>query len=186
MTDQQIIRLYWQKDERAIQETDKKYGTYCRSIANHILNNEEDAEECVNDAYFQVWKVIPPQKPKRLGLFLSRITRNLSFNRFNARTAAKRGGGEMEAVLDELEECIAGSADVEGAYLAKELENSIHRFVKSLPERDGNVFIQRYFFTKSTEEIAEKYGMTTNHVMVTLSRTRQKLRKYLEQEGYVI
>ena len=102
MTDQQIIRLYWQKDERAIRETDKKYGTYCRSIANHILNNEEDAEECVNDAFFQVWKVIPPQRPKRLGLFLSRIIRNLSFNRFNARTAAKRGGGEMEAVLDEL------------------------------------------------------------------------------------
>lgn len=184
MTDEQIISLYWQKDERAIQETDKKYGAYLRSIAMHILKDSQDVEECLNDAYFRVWKAIPPTHPDRLNLFLARIMRNLSFNRYKVRTADKRGGKEVDAVLEELEECIPGNLNVEDSYLEKELKICIRQFAEALPERECNLFVRRYFFTESIREIASRYQMSENNVMVSLSRTRKKLKKYLEQEGY--
>lgn len=184
MKDNQIVELYWQKNTDAITETNNKYGVYCFAIANNILHNKEDSEECVNDTWLNAWNAIPPQKPRKLQIFLARITRNLSFNRFNARTAEKRGGGEIILVLDELAECIASESDVESAYVAKELGQSIKLFIRALPERDGNVFVRRYFFTESTAVIAKRYGLTENNVMVILSRTRKKLKTQLMNEGY--
>ena len=113
MKDNQIIELYWSRDENAIRETNQKYGNYCFTVADNILHNREDSDECINDTWLQAWKAMPPQKPARLRIFLAKITRNLSFNRFNARTAQKRGGGEINFVLDELAECIASESDVE-------------------------------------------------------------------------
>lgn len=184
MEDSRIIELYWQKNADAISETAKKYGPYCFSIAENILHNAEDSEECVNDTWLRAWNAIPPQKPDVLRMFLAKITRNLAFNRFNARNAQKRGGGEIALVLDELGECLGG-ADTEGAYEAKELRKCIRRFVRSLPEREGNVLARRYFFAEPVAEIAKRYGLSENNVMVILSRTRRKLKAHLLKEGYL-
>lgn len=185
MEDSRIIALYWQKNADAIQETNSKYGAYCFAIADNILHSREDAEECVNDTWLNAWNAMPPQKPARLRPFLAKITRNLAFNRYNARSAGKRGGGELVLVLDELAECLAAESDVEDICAAKELEQCIREFVRALPARDGNVFVRRYFFTEPVAEIAGRYGLTASHVMVILSRMRKKLRAHLVKEGFV-
>lgn len=185
MEDSQIVELYWQKSEDAISETVNKYGAYCFTIADNILHSAEDSEECVNDTWLHAWNAMPPQRPNVLRMFLAKITRNLSFNRFNARSVEKRGGGEIPLVLDELSECLAGGADVEAAYEVTELEQCICRFVRALPERDRNVFVRRYFFTEPVASIAERYGLTANNIMVALSRTRKKLKHELMKEGYL-
>lgn len=184
MEDQKIIELYFQRNTDAIKETDNKYGSYCFAIANNILHNNEDSEECVNDTWLNAWNAIPPQRPTILRMFLAKISRNLSFNRFEARNAEKRGGGEIHLVLDELAECIANESDTEDEYLAKELEEIIRIFVRELPEREGNIFIRRYFFTEPISMISKRYGMTDNYVTVILSRIRKKLKGRLEKEGY--
>lgn len=184
MEDSQIIELYWKKNTDAISKTADKYGAYCYAIAENILHNHEDSEECVNDTWLHAWNAMPPQKPNVLRLFLAKITRNLSLDRFNVRNAEKRGGGEVTLVLDELVECFNGGADTETAYEAKELRQCIRRFVRSLPEREGNVLVRRYFFAESIADIAQRYGLTENHVTVMLSRTRKKLKAHLLKEGY--
>lgn len=185
MEDSQIIELYWQKNADAISETSSKYGAYCYTIANNILHSAEDAEECVNDTWLNAWNAMPPQKPNVLRMFLAKITRSLSINRFNARSAEKRGGGEIILVLDELVDCLAGKISVESEYEVKELEQCIRRFVRGLTERDGNIFVRRYFFTEPVSAIAERYGLTENNIAVILSRTRKKLRLKLAKEGYL-
>ena len=184
LEDNQIVELYWQKNADAISETAGKYGAYCFAIAENILHNTEDSEECVNDTWLHAWNAIPPQKPNVLRMFLAKITRNLAFNRFNVRNAEKRGGGEVALVLDELGECLGG-ADAEAAYEAKELRQCIRRFVRALPEREGNVLVRRYFFAESVAGIAKRYGLSENNVMVILSRTRGKLKAHLLKEGYL-
>jgi len=185
LEDSQIIELYRQKNADAIPETASKYGAYCFAIAEKILHNTEDSEECVNDTWLHAWNAIPPQNPKVLRLFLAKITRNLSFDRYNAQKAEKRGSGETALVLDELGECLGGGADAEAAYEAKELREAIQRFVRSLPEREGNVLVRRYFFVEPVADIARRYGLTENHVAVILSRTRKKLKAHLQKEGYL-
>ena len=184
MEDDQIIELYWQKNADAISETANKYGSYCFTIAENILHNTEDSEECVNDTWLRAWNAIPPQKPGVLRIFLAKITRNLAFNRFHARNAEKRGGGEIALVLDELGECLGGT-DAEAAYEAKELRQCIRQFVRSLPEREGNLMARRYFFAEPVADIAKRYGLSENNVMVILSRTRKKLKAHLLKEGYL-
>lgn len=185
MEDSQIIELYWQKNADAISETSSKYGAYCYTIADNILHSIEDSEECVNDTWLHAWNAMPPQKPNVLRMFLAKITRSLSVNRFKARSAEKRGGGEINLVLDELADCLAGGTNVEAEYEVKELEQCIRRFVRGLPERDGNVFVRRYFFTEPVAAIAKRYGLTESNVTVILSRTRKKLRLKLAKEGYL-
>ncbi|MCM1188309.1 MAG: sigma-70 family RNA polymerase sigma factor [bacterium] len=184
MEDRQIVELYWQKNTAAISETADKYGAYCFTIAENILQNAEDSEECVNDTWLHAWNTMPPKRPNALRMFLAKITRNLSFNRFHAKNAKKRGGGEITLVLDELSECLAGGMNVEAAYEAAELEECIRRFVRALPERDRNVFVRRYFFTEPAAAIAKRYGLTGNNVTVILSRTRKKLKQELTKEGF--
>ena len=184
MDDSQIVELYWQKNADAISESAKKYGLYCFAIAENILHNTEDSEECVNDTWLHAWNAIPPQRPGVLRPFLAKITRNLSFNRLNIRNAQKRGGGEIALVLDELGECLGG-ADTESAYEAKELRLCVRNFVRSLPEREGNVLVRRYFFAEPVADIAKRYGLSENNVMVILSRTRRKLKAHLLKEGYL-
>ena len=184
MEDDEIIELYWQRNADAISETAGKYGAYCFAIAEHILHNAEDSEECVNDAWLRTWNAIPPQRPAALRVFLAKITRNLAVNRFHARNAEKRGGGEIALVLDELGECLGG-ADAEAAFEARELRQCIRHFVRSLPEREGNVLVRRYFFAEPAADIAKRYGLSENNVMVILSRTRKKLKAHLLKEGYL-
>ena len=184
MDDNAIIELYWQRKDNAIEETDKKYGAYCFAIADNILHSKEDSEECVNDTYLNVWNSVPPERPAKLRYYLAKITRNLSFNRYNAKMSKKRGGGEMPLILDELSGCIAGKNTVEDEYATKELGKSLNRFVKALPQKESNIFIRRYFFSESISVIASRYDLSENNVMVILSRTRKKLKEHLIKEGF--
>lgn len=183
MEDQNIIQLYFDRNERAISETALKYGKYCRTIAMNILNSNEDADECVNDTYLNAWHAIPPHKPGILSVFLGRITRNLSFNQYKYKHADKRGGGEIALILDELGEIVSGEESVEDAILKRELMNEINAFLKTLPAQKRSMFILRYWYSDSVSSIAERLKLTENSVSVTLNRIRKKLREYLIERG---
>ena len=187
MEDTEIIDLYWKRDERAIEETDRKYGKYCHTVANNVLNDYEDSQECVSDTWLRAWNSMPPQRPSVLRAFLAKITRNLAYDRYRARSASKRGGGQTEAVLEELAEVVdhSGAWDPEDLYAAKELREALNQFVRNLPEREGDVFVRRYFFAEEISDIAKRYQLTQNNVTVILSRTRNKLRKYLKEGGFM-
>lgn len=186
MNDEQILDLYFARDEQALVETDRKYGGYCFTLANSILHNDQDAEETVSDTYLKAWNAIPPKRPGIFKMFLAKITRNLAFSRWRAYSAEKRGGGEMELVLEELEGCLAAPGGVEDAMNAKELARTIRAFLDTLPEREQDIFLRRYFFVEESETIARRYGMKPATVLRTLSRTRMKLKRYLLKEGYAV
>ena len=183
-TDLRIIDLYFARDEQAIAETDRHYGGLCMRISLGILDDRRDAEECVNDTYLKAWNAIPPTRPAVLKIFFAKITRHLSFDKYKAQKALKRGGGNIQLVLDELAECIADESDVEGQVDTKELGKVINQFVASLPEREQNLFVRRYFFSEPIKAIADRYDLRENSVHVTLSRIRKRLRSHLSKEGY--
>lgn len=186
MEDEMILDLYFARDERAISETDKKYGRYCYLLANNILGCQQDAEETVSDTYWKTWSAIPPRRPEVFRLFLAKITRNLAFSRWRSSAAEKRGGGKTEMVLTELESCIPAPGGVEDRISARELVVSIRKFLDTLPAREQDIFLRRYFFVEDTTVIAERYGMKPATILRTLSRTRGKLKIYLTQEGYTV
>lgn len=186
MDDNEIIELYRQRDETALRETEKKYKAYCAAVAESILSDKQDCEECVNDTLLRAWNSIPPECPSSLKLFLARITRNLSFDRYRANRALKRGSGEICAVIDELEQCVSGSANVEKEAEAKELAETIERFLDTLGLRDRSIFLRRYFYSEKVAAISEHYSLKESNVLMILSRTRRKLRAYLEKEGYYL
>lgn len=186
LEDSKIIDLYWARKEQALAETDTKYGSYCRTIARNILRNFEDTEECVSDTWLHAWNSMPPQRPGILSAFLGRITRNLSFDRCKYQQAAKRGGGALPLALDELGECIPSAQRVEYALEQKELAAAIDRFLRTLPEKDCNLFLRRYWYVDSISVIADRYGMKENTVKSILFRTREKLRKFLGEEGIAV
>ncbi|MCM1568730.1 MAG: sigma-70 family RNA polymerase sigma factor [Roseburia sp.] len=186
MRDEEIMNLYWARDEEAIVQSQCLYGNYCFSIAHHILKNREDSDECVNDTWLRAWNAIPPNRPERLGIFLGTITRNLSFDKWKRKNAAKRGKGEMNAALEELEECIPSGQSTEDIVEAAELERMINAFLHTLPEKECNVFLRRYWYAEEYNEIAKRYHMKLNSVKTSVFRTRGKLRSFLEQEGVVL
>lgn len=159
MKDSDIIQLYWDRNDRAISETSDKYGRYCRSIAKNILENEQDAEECVNDTYLNAWNAMPTHWPEQLSAFLGKLTRNLSFNRYKYNRAEKRGGGEFTLVLDELADCVSGKDNVEQEIDRRELTEAVNAFVAGLPERKRKIFVRRYWYADPVSEIAGVYGM---------------------------
>lgn len=186
MEDEEILDLYFARDEQAVVETDKKYGAYCFTLAKSILNNEQDAEEAVSDTYLKTWHAIPPKRPNLFRLFLAKITRNLAFSRWRSFSAEKRGGGEMALVLEELEGCLAAPGSVEDNLNAKELVLTIRSFLDTLPQREQDIFLRRYFYVEESETIARRYSMKPATVQRTLSRTRAKLKTYLTKEGYAV
>lgn len=186
MKDTQILDLFWERNEQAISESEKTYGHYCHSIAYNILHDNDDSDECVNDTWMRAWNVIPPKRPDRLAVFLGTITRNLSIDRWKRKRALKRGSGEMEVALDELAECIPTAHSTEDAVETAELERMINKFLHSIPDRDCNVFLRRYWFMEEYNSIADRYGMKLNTVKTSLHRTREKLKIYLEGEGVVL
>lgn len=186
MEDGAIIDLYWSRQESAITYSAEKYGGYCFSVAQGILSNHQDAEECVNDTWLRSWNAMPPQRPKVLRMFFARITRNLALDKYKARAAAKRGGGETELVLSELTECIPGGTSPEEQIVTRQLQEAVASFVRGMPKRDACVFVRRYFFTEPVSGIAQRYAMTEDHVYVILSRTRRKLKSHLRKEGYTL
>lgn len=185
MDDLQIIELYFERSEKAISETEKKHGRYCMSIANRILRSDQDAEECVNDTYLRAWNAIPPARPTHLRAFLGRITRNLALNRYATLHAEKRGNG-AELALEELAEVLADPDSEIDRVETDALRESINRFLGSLPRDTRIMFVRRYFYLLPIAEIADGLGTNENRVKVTLHRTREKLRAYLEKEGIVL
>jgi len=186
MDDHAIISLYWARDPQAITESDARYGRYLTALSRNILASAEDAEECVNDTWLRAWNTMPPQKPARLQLFFARITRNLSLNRYKALRAEKRGGGEMDLVLEELEDCLPSAASTEDAVLAQELAALLDHFLKTLPERERFLFLRRYFYAEPIAQAAGRCRIREDHAAVLLSRTRKKLRQFLAKEGYTV
>lgn len=185
MDDHRILKLYAERSEQAISETAEKYGRYCHSIAFHILQNEEDAGECVNDTYLRAWNAIPPKRPRCLRTFLGKITRNLSLNRYEKQTAEKRGNGQIPLILDELAECLPDNAD-ETFLESMVIRTVLNRFLKELPAETRRLFVQRYWYTYSVKEIAEDSKLTENQVAVMLFRARKKLKTTLEQEEIML
>lgn len=185
MDDQLIIDGFWERSEKAINDLSDKYGYLCKAIANHILNNEQDSEECVNDALLAAWNTIPPNKPSPLSAYICKITKNIALNKYHANTAQKRNN-YYDTVLDELEECIASSISVEDEILAKELKHSINGFLKELKETDRIIFIKRYWFLETITEIADNTGKSKNYITVHLHRSREKLKNYLKKKGLVL
>ena len=183
MEDREIIALYWSRQEQALEETNRKYGSYCWTIAYHILRSREDTEECVNDTWLRAWHAIPPNRPAILSAFLGRITRNLSLDRYKAGKTEKRGGGRMILALDELSQCLPDGQNVEQLVEQAELSRLIDRFLRTLPEKERCIFLRRYWYVDTTLEIAQRYKMSEGTVKSTLHRTRQKLKTYLRQEG---
>ncbi|MBR2877189.1 MAG: sigma-70 family RNA polymerase sigma factor [Clostridia bacterium] len=184
MKDKDIVNLYLQRNKNAINETDLKYGRYCKTIARNILGNSEDAEECVNDTYLHTWNSIPPKKPKALSTYLGKITRNLSFDKFRYNNAEKRGGGEIKLVLDELEECVSGNESVENELNKQHLINEINSFLNTIPKESCDIFLCRYWYVMSVCDIAKQFGITENNTSVILNRTRNKLKAYLIERGF--
>lgn len=184
MEDNQIISLYWDRDEAAIAETGKKYGSYCRAIARNILHSEEDSEECVNDTYLSAWNTLPPQRPNILSAFLGRITRNLAFDRYSFNHAQKRGGCEISVVLDEIAEIVSDKDDVEQVTEGKELIHAINAFLAELSPKKRKMFVMRYWYTDTVSTIAKQFGIADNACSVRLSRMREQLKKYLNDRGF--
>ena len=184
MNDDQIIQLYFDRSEQAIKETDTKYGGYCYSIAYNILTNPEDAEESVSDTYLSAWNAMPPQRPAILQAFLGKIARNLALNRYKAKSAQKRQGDALALSLDELDDCAVSLSGPESETAAAELGASISAFLRTQSEDARSMFILRYFYCDSIEEISSRFGCGESRVKTTLLRTRRKLKQHLIKEGY--
>ena len=184
MEDNVIVSLYWDRDEQALRETANKYGPYCHTIAYNVVRNRQDAEECVNDTYVQAWNAMPPQKPTVLRAFLGKITRNLAINRYRAAHSKRRGGGQLPAVLEELEDCFSDGP--EAALEEAELSRLLDRFLRQLPQKDCIVFVRRYWYMDSLADIAGRCHMALGSVKSSLHRSRNKLKDYLEQEGIFV
>jgi RNA polymerase sigma-70 factor (ECF subfamily) len=184
MDDIEIIERFWGRSEAAISAVREKYSRYCRTIALNILGNAEDAEEILNDTYRRVWNAIPPERPNNLRAFIGKITRNLSLDRHEKEQTIKRGGGQLDLVLSELEECIADSRSSFGTLSESEtITAAINSFLAGQSVQNRRIFVRRYWRAGSIEEIAGDFGMSVGKVKSILFRMRKKLRTHLESEG---
>ena len=181
LADTAIIELYNARDERAISETDRKYGSYCTAVSMNILDSYPDAEECVNDTYLHTWNSIPPQNPPGLRNFLGKIVRNLSISRWRTLHSQKRDR-DLTVALSELEDCLSVPAETEG----RELCEWLNAFLEGLDARERKLFVGRYWYAHPVNRLAEAYGMTPNAVTKQLARTRERLRAYLAERGYTV
>lgn len=185
MEDQKIVELFFSRSERAISETDSKYGHYCKYISQNILCNREDAEKCVNDAYLDAWRAIPPHAPQNLKTFLGKLTRNLAIKALEKKQAEKRGGGQVEFALHELAECISSNSSVEDILDEALLTDAINAFLATLSAVNRQIFVRRYWYVSSISDIAEQYDMSESKVKSILFRLRKQLKVHLEKEGFL-
>lgn len=183
MEDSEIIQLFCERSERALAETANKYGALCRKVSGSILNDHHDIEECINDTMMSVWSEIPPKKPVLLGAFIAKISRNISVSMLRKKTASKRCSDSAAVCIDELEECIPDSISSSFQEII-EMRDLIERFLESLSKKSRVIFIRRYWFTYSDEQIAEELSMNVGAVKMSLNRTRKKLKKYFESEVF--
>ena len=183
MNDKQIIELFNERSEDAIAKTSEKYGSFCYYIAEHILHDRQDSEECVNDTYLKAWETIPPRAPNKLSAYLGKITRNLALGKYRYNNRKKRGDGVNAEVLEELAECIAASENTEDAVEEKLVVDVLNRFLRELSEERRKMFLQRYWYMNSIKEIAAEWSVSESKVKMTLLRVRAELKQRLESEG---
>ena len=184
MEDSEILELYFRREQGAIDETAKKYGALCSRVAMNILASEGDAEECVNDALLRAWDAIPPARPRRLGVWLARVTRNLAFDRWKSAHRQKRGG--VEPLLEELAQCVPDPRDLQRELEGRELTAFMDRWLGELRPEDRRLFLRRYWRGDSVRELARDMDCTPNSVTKRLTRLRERLRAALDKEGYTV
>ncbi|MCI8529615.1 MAG: sigma-70 family RNA polymerase sigma factor [Lachnospiraceae bacterium] len=180
MEDDKIIALFYERSERTIQELEIKYGKVCFKVSNNIVNNRQDAEECVNDAYLGVWNTIPPEKPNPLLAYLCKIVRNISLKNYYRKKAAKRNSN-FEASLEEMEDFLPATETVEAQIEAKELVHFIENFLDMQTIENRVIFMRRYWFSDSYKDIAAQVGLTEKNVSVRLTRIRRQMKEYLAE-----
>ena len=184
LTDEEIIDMYWKRNERAIEQTDKKYGRYLYTIAYNILHDNMDCEECLNDTYLKTWNKIPPTRPKILQLFLSKIARDASVDKYRENNSARKIPSELVRSLDELDDCIASNTTVEEELFTRQIIGILNAYLESLNSRDEFCFVCRYYYSDSIEEISKMLNVSERTVFRDLSRIRKGLRERLEKEGF--
>ena len=186
MTEQELLALYEQRDQRAIQETEAAYGRYLSKVAGAVLSSREDVEECLNDTWLRAWNSIPPEKPKYFRAYLSRIVKNLALSLFRKQHAEKRCGEQYQLALDELDEDVLPTSEsTEEAADKNRLAACIDRFLEKLPKTQRILFVRRYFYTDSIQEIALRQGMSESAVKVSLYRIRKNLALVLREEEFL-
>ena len=185
MNDDDVVRDILARKETGISEAKKRCGPYCLYIARNILHNDQDAEECLNDALLAAWNSIPPQKPQNLKTYLGKLIREIAVDRWRMNTAQKRVAPSTVVPLDELEEMV-GEGSVEEAAEEAELSQRISEFLRTLPETERTLFLRRYWYYDSIQQICKRFGFSKSKVTVTLMRTRNKLATYLKKEGYMV
>ena len=184
LSDEKIIEMFWDRDERAISETDRKYGKYLYAIAYNIVHDHPDCEECLNDTYLGTWNKIPPARPTAFQSFLSKIMRNIAIDRFRKNTAQKRVPSEMTVSLGELDECMAYQSDMEEDRMVRELAVMLNDFLAGLPKRRQFVFVCRYYYADSVAKIAEMLGLSEKTIRRDISQMKADLKAFLEKGGY--
>ena len=185
MEDKEIVALYWARSERAIAETDGKYGAFCRTVAMNLLGRREDAEEIVNDTWQEAWTSMPEEKPDRLRAWLGRVVRNLSIDRWRRDHRQKRFTG-IETLLSELEDCVPSAETAEGAVEAAELAKAIDVWLRTLTREDAVLFLRRYWNGMPLKELATERGVAPNRLAQRMYRLRLELKSALEKEGYSV
>ena len=185
MEDGKIIDLFFARSERAIRELDKKYGKVCRNLSYRIVNSRQDAEECVNDAYWGAWNAIPPARPNPLLSYMVKIVRSISLKAYWRNEAAKRGG-HCTVALEEIERCIADSKTVEAEVEAKALARIIEDFLDTLTTKERVIFMRRYAYMDAYADIAKRVGISENNISVRLTLIRQKMKQYLTERGVFV
>ena len=183
MDDSRIIDLFFDRNEKALEYTAEKYDSYCYTVAHAILDNDEDAKECVNDTLLAAWESIPPNRPAKLSSYLGRITKNLSVSKLRNINAKKRGADMIRVCLDELSEVVPSADDPVKLLENEELTTAIESGLKTLSKTNRRIFISRYYYLESIGEIAARFGMNQNQVKLRLLRSREKLKKHLRKEG---
>lgn len=183
MEDREIVALYWERSPKAIEETQKQYGEKLRRLAENLLGNFQDAEECVNDACLGVWDSIPPNRPEPLLPYLYRVVRNQAIKRYRRETAQKRGGAGFNAAFEELEAVLASPDGPEEALDAKELSQIVNSFLQSLSHKDRVLFLGRYWFGEAYDTLALRLGLSENNCAVRVARIRKKLKSHLTKKG---
>lgn len=182
MEDEEIINLFLARSDNAVQMLQEKYGRISQAIAGNILTSCEDAEECVNDAYLQVWNSIPPNHPESLSAYVLRIVRNSAISRLRYNSSMKRSA-EYTLAYEEIAESVMGESSPEQRLESKALLRSVEQFLDGLSKRDRILFVRRYWFADTYSTLAELTGMTEKNVSVRLTRIRRQLKKYLIKQG---
>ena len=178
-----ILLMLNNRDEQALQAITAAYGALCRAVALDILGNAQDAEECVNDALLAVWNAVPPAQPENFRAYLLKLLRNIALDRYKTKHRGKRGNGHYTEALDELAEVLPAAQNTEDAVEKRMMLEAVTRFLETLPKEQRDLFVRRYWRFSSFDDLAQDYGMTVNHVRVTLTRLRRRLQKYLKKEG---